>query len=125
MEILNMAGAAISAVLGCLGLFFPKRAAAFTGLTAVTIPGRSEFRTTYGGLFLFAGIAPLILALPATYLVLGLGWAGAAAGRIVSIFADNANSRKNWIAVAFEAVIAALLLVGNPFGMLLETVGRP
>jgi hypothetical protein len=124
METLNLTGAGITVLLGCLGLFFPQRAAAFTGLTAVTIPGRSEFRSTFGGLFLFAGMAPLVTSLPATYLVLGLSWAGAATGRIASIFADNANSPKNWAAVAFEGAIATLLLVGDPFALLLETMDR-
>jgi hypothetical protein len=124
MEMLNVAGACITVLMGCLGLFFPQRAATFTGLKAVTTPGRSEFRSTFGGLFLFAGIAPLILAMPATFLLLGLSWAGAAAGRVVSIFADSANSPKNWIAVAFEAAIATLLLIGDPITLLLETTGR-
>ena len=73
---------------------------------------------------MFAGTAPLILTMPATFLVLGLSWAGAAAGRVISIFADNANSPKNWIAVAFEAAIATLLLIGDPFALLLEATGR-
>jgi hypothetical protein len=124
MEMFNLAGASITVLMGCLGLFFPKRAATFTGLKAVTTPGRSEFRSTFGGLFVFAGTAPLILTMPATFLVLGLSWAGAAAGRVISIFADNANSPKNWIAVAFEAAIATLLLIGDPFALLLEATGR-
>jgi hypothetical protein len=124
MEMLNVAGAIITVLMGCLGLFFPERAAAFTGLKAVTTPGRSEFRSTFGGLFLFAGIAPLILTMPAAFLVLGLSWAGAAAGRVVSILADHANSPKNWIAVAFEAGIATLLLIGDPLALLLQTTGR-
>jgi hypothetical protein len=124
MEMLNVAGACITVLMGCLGLFFPKRAATFTGLKAVTTPGRSEFRSTFGGLFLFAGMAPLILTMPATFLVVGLSWAGAAAGRVVSILADNANSPKNSTAVAFEAGIATLLLIGDPLTLLLETAGR-
>ena len=124
MEILNIAGAIITMLMGCLGLFFPQRAAAFTGLTAVTAPGRSELRSTFGGLFVMAGSIPLLTTLPATFLVVGLSWAGAATGRIVSIFADNANVPKNWIAVLFEAAIAALLLVGAPFALLLQTIVR-
>lgn len=124
MEMLNIAGASVTVLMGCLGLFFPKRAATFTGLKAVTDPGRSEFRSTFGGLFLFAGMAPLILTMPATFLVLGLSWAGAAVGRVVSILVDNADTPKNRIAAAFEAAIATLLLIGDPFSLLLETIGR-
>jgi len=122
MEFLNPIGAGISVLLGCLGLFLPQRAAAFTGLSAVTAPGRSEFRSTFGGLFLLGGLVPLMTSWPEAYLVLGMSWAGAAIGRVVSIFADKANSPKNWVAVGFEATIAALLLVGGPFGLLIETM---
>ena len=122
MEILNIAGAIITVLMGCLGMFFPQRAAAFTGLTAVTAPGRSEFRSTFGGLFLLAGSIPLLTMLPATFLVVGLSWAGAAMGRIISVFADNANVPKNWVAVLFEAAIATLLLVGGPITSLLQTI---
>ncbi len=122
VEILNIAGAVMTMGMGCLGLIFPQRAAAFTGLEAVTIPGRSEFRSTFGGLFLLAGLVPLVTMQPAAFLTLGLGWAGAASGRVISILADNANDPKNWIAVAFEATFAALLLLGSPFSLLLETI---
>jgi hypothetical protein len=118
---LNTAGAVATVLMGCLGLFFPKRAAAFTGLAALTPPGRSEFRSTFGGLFLLAGIAPLVVTSPAAFLVVGLMWAGAAAGRVVSIVADNANSPKNWAAVAFEAGFATLLLAGEPLRVLFQT----
>ena len=110
--------------MGCLGLFFPQRAAAFTGLTAVKAPGRPEFRSTFGGLFLLAGSIPHLTMLPATLPVVGLSWAGAATGRIVSIFSDNANLPNNRIAVLFEAAIATLLLVGGPFALLLQTIVR-
>lgn len=46
------------------------------------------------------------------YLTLGLGWTGAAIGRLVSVIADNSRSPKNLAAVAFEAAIGALLIVG-------------
>ena len=72
MEILNIAGAGMTMVMGCLGLFFPQRAAEFTGLKAVTVPGRSEFRSTFGGLFLLAGLVPLITLEPAAFLTIGL-----------------------------------------------------
>ena len=124
MEILNIAGAGMTMVMGCLGLFFPRRAAAFTGLEAVTVPGRSEFRSTFGGLFLLAGLVPLLTLQPAAFLTLGLGWAGAALGRVVSILADKASDPKNWIAVLFEATFGSLLLVGSPIALLLAKTGQ-
>ena len=70
MEILNIAGAGMTMVMRCLGLFFPQRAAEFTGLKAVTVPGRSEFWSTFGGLFLLAGLVPLITLEPAAFLTI-------------------------------------------------------
>ena len=122
MDWLNAVGACLTVGMGCLGLFFPARAASFTGLTATTIPGRSEFRATYGGLFVFAGALPLLTMDPTMFLLLGLSWAGAGFGRVVSILADDANSLKNWIAVLFEATFALLLMIGTPFELLIAAV---
>lgn len=83
---LNTIGAGMTIGIGCLGFFFPARAASFTGLAATTVPGRSEFRATFGGLFVFAGALPLITMDPAMFLLLGSSWVGAAFGRTVSIF---------------------------------------
>jgi len=119
MDYLNTAGAAVTVAMGCLGLFFPGRAAIFTGLEAKTVPGRSEFRSTFGGLFVMLGLVPLFTMLPVTFLMLALSWFGAAAGRVLSIFADRAHDLKNWLAVAFEGAIAAMILAGAPFEILL------
>ncbi len=114
MDYLNMMGAFLTVVMGGLGMFLPAKAAQLTGLQAVSVPGRSEFRATFGGFFLFAGAVCLIAMVPVTFLMLGLAWAGAALGRIVSIFADDANTKENWVAVIFEAAFAVLLLAGAP-----------
>lgn len=118
MEILNIAGAVMTLVMGCLGLFFPQRAAAFTGLRAVTPAGRSEFRSTFGGLFLLAGLAALVTRQPAAFLTLCAAWAGAASGRLLSILADRAHDPRNWAGVLFEAGFAALRLAGAPTALL-------
>jgi hypothetical protein len=44
-----------------------------------------------------------------------LCWAGAALGRVVSIFVDRAQTPKNWAGVVFETMFATLLLMGQPF----------
>ena len=112
MNLLNTVGAALTIGMGCLGLFFPARASALTGLTPVTAAGRSEFRGTLGVMFIFLGLVPLITKSDVAFLTVGVCWLGAAIGRIISIFLDQGNDPKNWIAVLFELVIAALLLVG-------------
>lgn len=119
MEWMNSVGAVATMAMGCLGLFFPAKASALTGLLAETAPARAEFRGTFGGAFLFLGLVPLLTQNPYAFLTVGLCWAGAALGRIASIFIDNGNEAKNWGAVAFEMLFAILLLVGSPLSLLL------
>lgn len=107
---LNMIGAAGTAVLGFLGLIFPDRAANLVNLRAVTPAGMSEFRGTYGGLFLVMGVIPLITRNPGFFAFAGVLWAGIAVGRAISIFADRAGTRANWGALVFEAIMAFALL---------------
>ncbi len=106
--------------MGCMGLFFPKTASAFVGLSARTNSGTSEFRATYGGLWLPLGVVPLASLEPAFFALTGLCWLCAALGRVISIFLDDAADAKNWLAVAFESGFAASLLVGSPAAQMNE-----
>jgi hypothetical protein len=124
MEVLNIIGALVTVGMGCLGLFLPNRAASLVGLSAMTPAGISEFRSTFGGLFILLGLAPLLTMNPASYLVAGLAWGGAALGRIVSIIIDGTSVPKNWFAVIFEAALGILILAGAPFSFLLVTLTR-
>ena len=54
-----------------IGLFLPARAAAITGLEAKTNAGRSEFRSSYGGLFIALGLIPLLSMEPIAFAVAG------------------------------------------------------
>jgi Domain of unknown function (DUF4345) len=111
---LNVAGAVITTAMGFLGLLFPAKASSLTGLKAVTVAGRAEFRGTLGVTFILLGLTPLLTQEAHAFLVVGLAWLGAAIGRLVSILVDDGNDRQNWGAVAFEAVVAACLLAGEP-----------
>ncbi len=122
LEILNMLGAAGTIVMGCIGLFFPKRAAVIVGLEPNTTAGRSEFRASFGGLFIGLGVVPLLSMEPIAFAVAGAAWALTAIGRVVSIFADQASSPTNWGGVGFELAFAVLLLVGAPTAALLALV---
>ncbi|MFO6446146.1 DUF4345 family protein [Erythrobacter sp. NE805] len=119
MEWLNNLGAAATIGMGCLGLFFPGKASALTGLVASTPPARAEFRGTLGVTFVFLGAVPLVTQDPHAFLTAGACWLGAAVGRVISIALDDGNTAKNWAAVGMEAVGAGLLLVGAPAGVLL------
>jgi Domain of unknown function (DUF4345) len=115
MEWLNAIGAAATILMGCLGLFFPARASALTGLKATTVEGSAEFRGTFGVFFILLGLVPLVTQSPYAFLTAGLAWLGAALGRVVSIVVDAGNSAKNWQAFVFECAFAISLLAGPPF----------
>lgn len=103
-------GAAISVLAGCLGLVWPQRVSTVIGLQ---LPGRlgvSEFRATYGGLFIGAGLAVLMLGSRDAAIVLGAAWGGAFIARAVSVVVDRSHSKENGAGLVVEAVVAALLL---------------
>ena len=118
MDWWNNAGAVVTVAMGCLGLFLPARAAALTGLSPTSVEARAEFRGTLGVTFLFLGAMPLITQEALVFLTVGFAWLGAGLGRVVSIAVDGGNTGKNWGAVAFEGVIAALLIAGAPLAAL-------
>jgi hypothetical protein len=110
---LAVAGALGTVALGLLGLFAPHHCARFVGLTARDRTGFGEFRATYGGLFVALGGLPLWTGEPWAYLAASLAWAGAAAGRVVTLLADGGwRERRGFAALAFEAAFAALLALG-------------
>ena len=113
IDMCNLLGAGITTILGGMGLFVPHAASRFTGLQASNLTGFSEFRATYGGFFLVLGVAMIVLRQPMLYQAIGIAWLAAAVGRIVSVFSDNAKEKRNFQAIAFEACIGALLIIGN------------
>lgn len=111
MSVAAHIGAAISILAGCLGLIWPRRVSAVIGLHLPGPLGVSEFRATYGGLFLGAGLAVLLIGTREAALVLGAAWGGACLARIVSLVVDRSRSKENIAGLAIEAVVAALLVL--------------
>lgn len=118
ISLFNQLGAVITAAMGFMGLATPRLAAKLTGLEGVTAPGKSEFRATFGGMFLALGLTPLLTGVPALFALAGLAWFGAAFGRAISIAVDRTATPMNFAAVLFEALTGALLLSGSAFGAL-------
>jgi hypothetical protein len=104
-------GAAITAALGVLALVRPHAAASFTSVRPSGPVGVSELRATYGGFFLALGAFALFAGSGPVYRALGLAWAAAAGARLLSVFVDGSRSGRNLGGIAFEGLIAALLLV--------------
>jgi len=109
-EIANHAGALITAGLGVMAVVSPASAAAFTSMSPVGKLGVSEIRATYGGFFLALGAYAMWSQHEAAFAAAGIAWAGAALGRLVSVFADRSTEPKNLGGIAFEGAIAGLLL---------------
>lgn len=111
MNALGYVGAAVSVLAGCLGLVWPHRVSAVIGLQ---LPGRlgvSEFRATYGGLFIGAGLAMLALGSRDAAMVLGAAWGGAFIARAISVVVDGSRSKENAAGLGIEAIVATLLLL--------------
>ncbi len=112
---------AIGGGLGAYALINPAWASKLVRLvpTEGKVEGKSEFRATYGGLFLlchaFAAWA-LATAQPGAELAaaaIGAGWLGSGIGRLVSFALDKTATPVNWFNVIFEALLGVLLL--SPF----------
>jgi hypothetical protein len=104
-------GAAVSVTAGVLGLLFPMRISRVVGVSLPARLGVSEFRATYGGLFIGAGTAVLVIGSREAALVLGIAWLGAFAARLLSVAVDQSKSRENMVGLVVELVIGVLLVL--------------
>ena len=104
-------GAAISVLAGILGLIWPRKVSAVIGLNLPGKLGVSEFRATYGGLFIGAGLATLFIGSHQAALVLGAAWGGAFIARAVSLVIDKSRSKENLAGLVIEAAVAGLLVL--------------
>lgn len=113
MTFLAYCGAAISVAAGVAGFLFPVPVSRVIGLGLPSSLARSEFRATYGGLFVGAGLAVILLASSDAALVLGAAWLGAGVARVLSILIDRALSRENLAGVLIEVAVGAALVLGR------------
>lgn len=104
------AGALATLALGLLGLLLPGKAAQLVSISPVGRTGISEIRATYGGLFAMLAAVVLVAQDRAMFGMVGAAWAGAAAGRLFSLWRDANRERKNLYGFALELVIGVSLL---------------
>ena len=113
-DIINIVFALVTIGFGGFGFLAPKYTAGVLDLkTDGSNMGLSELRASAGGLFIGAGLACLVIGAPLAYAMLGFAYAGAAAGRAISLFIDKPPFRKALAYFAFEAVFAAWLILAN------------
>jgi hypothetical protein len=125
-EIISLIVLGFGAVLGVTALISPNWASGVVRLVADPDPdkpgGYSEFRATFGGLFMFSHLMTAALLLTVSrsdvnllsllvVLPLAAGWVGAAFGRTVSLVLDRGKNRANgmipvWIMMEFLVGLA-------------------
>ncbi|MEM6888260.1 MAG: DUF4345 family protein [Pseudomonadota bacterium] len=114
IDILNIISALLTIGFGCFGFFAPRYTASALDLAPTgSTMGLSEMRASVGGLFVVAGIAALWLHTPLAYAMVGFAFAGAALGRVLSIWLDAPPRRKVLLFGGIEAALALWLLAAN------------
>ncbi|MCF6443434.1 DUF4345 family protein [Nereida sp. MMG025] len=114
LDLINPALALLTIGLGLFGFLAPRFTASALDLEAVkSTMGLSEMRASAGGLFVAIGVVCLISAEPMTYVMLGVAYTGAAAGRFISIVIDKPPMPKALVFFLFEALPAAWLITWN------------
>ena len=98
---------------GALGLVWPRQVGKVIGIAPRGPLGISEIRATYGGLFIGAGAAVLVIGSADAALVLGTAWLGACAARAVSLVVDRNVSKENLAGCAIELAVGLLLVLGR------------
>ncbi|MDX1293495.1 MAG: hypothetical protein R3265_11855 [Hyphomonas sp.] len=129
-EIISLVALLFGAVIGLSAMFSPAWASRVVRLVEDPDPlrpgGFSEFRATYGGLFLFSHLMTAILVMNlsgaegilTTLVVLPLaaGWIGAGVGRLMSLVFDRRQNREpGLIPVWIPLEIILGLAIAAPF----------
>ncbi|MEM0945872.1 MAG: DUF4345 family protein [Pseudomonadota bacterium] len=110
-DILNILIALSSIGLGAIGWLAPRYTMEVLDIAPTrSTMGLSEVRAASGALFVGMGLGALILGTPLAYAMVGFCWAGAAVGRLTSIFADGPPHPRKLVFFAVEAAVAALAL---------------
>lgn len=104
--------AAFSILLGLTMMIAPGFALRVLGFAPAE--GRSgpygEMRSTMGGFYFGSGLAAILVAQPFVYFSLGVAYALAAFGRILSILSDGGTTLRNYILLVVQLILAALPL---------------
>lgn len=114
IDILNIVAAIATIVFGAFGFLAPKYTMQALDLAAThSTMGASEMRASVGGLFVAMGLYCVIWGDSPTYFMLGVAYAGAAAGRAVSLVLDAPPRRKVLVFGGIEAALALWLIAMN------------
>ncbi|MBO6603544.1 MULTISPECIES: DUF4345 family protein [Paracoccaceae] len=114
VDIVNMLVAFLTIGLGLTGWLAPRWTMDLLDMRAgPSNMAYTEISAASGCLFVGLAGGALLLNEPLGWLVMGFAYAGAAIGRITSIFRDDAGSRQSWTFFGCEASLAAWLVLAN------------
>lgn len=114
MDTLSLIIAIWTILIGGVGMFAPRYTASALDLkTTHSTMGLSELRAGSGGLFVAVGLYCVLSGDPMAYFMLGIAYAGAGAGRALSIAIDSPPLRKALTFLALEWPLAAWLIWFN------------
>lgn len=100
----------LTIAVGAFSLFAPMSAANFTGLTPQGGRGVTEIRVILGMVFVALGVYPILFPVAPAFHMLGFTYLLVGAARTVSIFLDKSANQSNWISVASEFALGAILI---------------
>lgn len=114
VDLVNLAIALLTVGFGLFGFIAPRFTAGALDLrTDGSTMGLSELRASAGGLFVAVGLTCAFTGAPWAYGMLGVAYAGAATGRLVSMVIDKPPQPKALVWFLFEAIPAAWLIWVN------------
>lgn len=114
IDIFNVIAALATVAFGLFGFIAPRYTADTLDLAPTnSTMGLSEMRASVGGLFVVSGLAALWLGAPLAYAMVGFAYAGAAAGRVVSLVIDKPPLKKLLVFGGIEAALALWLIAAN------------
>jgi hypothetical protein len=97
-------------ITGLISALRPHSIKGFTGLEAPGPRGVTEIRAVMGGVFIGAGLAPLLLGTNAAYQVLGIMYLVIGLVRGISMYFDKSVVRSNVISLIVEIVFGIILI---------------
>ncbi|MFT6103655.1 MAG: uncharacterized membrane protein YidH (DUF202 family) [Paracoccaceae bacterium] len=114
IETFNILAALLTIAFGAFGFLAPRFTMDVLDLKDIrSTMGLSEMRASVGGLFVGLGGLMLVFPAPMVLVTVGVAYAGAALGRIVSLVLDAPPRRKLLLYFAVESGLAAWLILAN------------
>lgn len=110
LTVLQYIACTLTVLVGAWSLFSPASAGKFTGLTPEGGRGITEIRAVLGMFFVALGLFPMLFPTDAAFHMLGFAYLLVGITRLISIFVDKSGNQSNWISVASEFVLGAILL---------------